>query len=236
MISQRFLLCGSLILSLWAASTRCAQAEVRVHGLFTDHMVLQRNAVVPVWGWAEEGEEVTVRFRDQVQKTKAKNGQWSVQLRSLRAGGPDTLTISGKNQIVLQDVLVGEVWLASGQSNMEWPMSVTYDATAEIAKTANGSIRLYTVPKLRSQTATNNVPAKWQECGPETVPGFSAVAYYFGRDLQKALGVPVGLIHTSWGGSPAEVWMSDATLRSNPRYQTEILDADAPAQRDTNNR
>ena len=210
---------GAAVLSQIAAN-----ADVRLHTLFTDHMVLQRDISVPVWGWADEGEEVVVRFRDQTVKTKSKDGHWLVRLSRLKAGGPDALSVQGKNQIELKDVLVGEVWIASGQSNMEWPMSRTFDAQQEISKTANPQIRLYTVPKLRALTPTNNVPSSWTLCQPETVPGFSAVAYYFGRDLQKALGVPVGLIHTSWGGSPAEVWMSDPMLQSNPRYKTEIVD------------
>lgn len=220
---------------LFAASflAASAQADVKLHGLFTDHMVLQRNTAVPVWGWAEEGERVTVEFRGQKVSTTAKDGRWMVKLKKLKAGGPEELKITGKNSITLRDVLVGEVWIASGQSNMEWPMRSTFDATNEIARTANPMVRLYTVPKLKADQPTNNVPSAWLECTPATTPGFSAVAYYFGRDLQKALGVPVGLIHTSWGGSPAEVWMREAALAADPGFKRDILDAYLPQKRQT---
>ncbi|HAM72981.1 MAG TPA: sialate O-acetylesterase [Verrucomicrobiales bacterium] len=215
--------CLPLLAALFLPTPR-TRADVRPHGLFTDHMVLQRGISVPVWGWADEGEEITVTFRDQTRTTRATGGRWMVRLSNLKAGGPDPLTIKGKNQVVLQDVLVGEVWIASGQSNMEWPMRLTFEAEKEIAKTANPQLRLYTVPKLRAIAPTNDVHASWAASTPETSPGFSAVGWYFGRDLQKALGVPVGIIHTSWGGSPAEVWMSDAVLSGNARYKKEILD------------
>ncbi len=202
-----------------------AQADVRLHNLFTDNMVLQRDAAVPVWGWADDGEQVTVEFRGQKVTTKAKGGQWMVRLKRLQAGGPDELKVTGKNAITLQNVLVGEVWIASGQSNMEMALRSCANPDGDIAAAANPMLRLYTVPKLKANAPTNNVNAAWQECNPTTVPSFSAVGYYFGRDLQKALKVPVGIIHTSWGGSPAEVWMSEKVLASNPDYKREILDA-----------
>jgi sialate O-acetylesterase len=202
-----------------------ASAQLKLHGLFSDNMVLQQGIPVPIWGWAGDGETVTVQFRDQRISTTAKGGAWMVKLASLNPGGPDTLTVSGKNTITLQNVLVGEVWICSGQSNMEWPLNRAYEPLADIAAAANPAIRLFTVPKLKANQPTNNLSAAWQECNPQTVPGFSAVAYYFGRELQKARQVPVGLIHTSWGGSPAEVWMSQAVLETNPDYKKDILDA-----------
>jgi len=140
------------------------------------------------------------------------------------------LKVMGRNTLYRTNVMVGEVWLASGQSNMEWPMSQTFNATEEIAKTANPDIRLFTVPKLKLKSPTNNVNGSWVASSPQTVPGFSAVAWYFARDLQKALNVPVGIIHTSWGGSPAEVWMSHSTLTSSASYQHDILDTFAAAE------
>jgi sialate O-acetylesterase len=202
-----------------------ARAEVTLPTLFTDHMVLQRGQSVPVWGWAEDGEEITVRFRNQEVRTRAQDGKWRVNLRKLTAGGPDTLTVTGRNRIEVRDVLVGEVWICSGQSNMEWAMRITHEPKEAIAQSANPSLRLFTVPKTKANTPAQNVNAAWALASPETVEHFSAVAYYFGRDLQRALNVPVGLIHTSWGGSPAEVWMSESALSSNPRYKSEILDA-----------
>jgi sialate O-acetylesterase len=201
------------------------QAEVRLAGVFGDNMVLQQGVAVPIWGWADNGEVITVQFRDQKLTTAAKDGKWQVKLRKLQTGGPDTLTVSGKNEIHLQDVLVGEVWICSGQSNMEFPLKASYESAQDIAASGNPSIRLFTVPKLKANDPTNNVNARWELCGPSTSPNFSAVAYYFGRDLQKALGVPIGLIHTSWGGSPAEVWMREQILASNPDYNRTIVEA-----------
>jgi len=187
-------------------------------------MVLQQGTSVPVWGWADDGEEVTVQFRNQKVTTKAAGGQWMVRLKKMKVGGPFTLKVAGKNSLTLNNVMVGEVWIASGQSNMEMALNGAFEAQKDIAASANPMIRLYTVAKLKANAPTNNVHASWKECDPQSSPGFSAVAYYFARDLQKALKVPVGVIHTSWGGSPAEVWMSDKALSSNPSYQRDILD------------
>ncbi len=206
-----------------------AQADVRLPGVFSDHMVLQQGARTAVWGWADEGEAVTVQFRTQKVQVVAKNGQWSVSLKNLKAGGPDTLTVTGKNTLSLHDVLVGEVWVCSGQSNMEFAMKGSFQSQADIENSTNPNIRFFTVPKLKANTPTNDVPSSWLECNPQSTVWFSAVGYYFGRDLQKARGVPVGLIHTSWGGSPAEVWMSEKALESNPAYKKDILDV-YPAQ------
>ena len=201
-----------------------AQAEVRLHHLFTDHMVLQRDKAVPVWGWADDGEEVTVEFRGRTERTRARHGRWQVKLGKLHAGGPDDLKVTGRNQLVVHDVLVGEVWIASGQSNMEWPMRASDNPLPDIVGASNPQLRLFTVPKLKSLTPVNDVEASWQETGPTSVTNFSAVAYYFGRYLQNELRVPVGIIHTSWGGSPAEVWMSDRVLLGDRTYKREILD------------
>jgi sialate O-acetylesterase len=210
---------------LLAGLTASALADVRVPGLFTDNMVLQQGMAVPVWGWADEGEVVTVQFRNQTASVKARGGKWMLRLKALKPGGPDPLTIAGRNHLEIKNVLVGEVWVCSGQSNMEWPMSRSFEPQSDIAAAANGNLRLFTVPKLRALEPTNDVPAVWRECGPETVPGFSAVAYYFGRALQRDRQVPVGLIHTSWGGSPAEVWMSEAVLKGDKEYKRDIFDA-----------
>ncbi len=203
----------------------CAQADVKLHNLFTDHMVLQRDIAVPVWGWADDGEKVTVEFRGKKVSTTAKGGKWMVKLAKLKAGGPDELKVSGKNSITLADVLVGEVWLASGQSNMEWSMRNSFQPFGDILAANNPKLRLFTVPKLKADEPVKDVVSAWKETSPSSVSNFSAVAYYFGLKLQKDLGVPVGLIHTSWGGSPAEVWMSDAVLTGNSEYKRDIVDA-----------
>ncbi len=221
----RTLLCALLIV----ASAFVARAELRLHNLFTDHMVLQQHATVPIWGWGDDGDKVTVEFAGKKDTVTVKNGQWVAKLKNLQPGPAGALKVTatrgGKNTLIQrEDVVVGEVWIASGQSNMEWPLRSSFEAANDIATSANANIRLFTVPKLKLNAPTNNVNGKWVECGPESVPGFSAVAYYFARDLQKALGVPVGVIHTSWGGSPAEVWMSDAVLAGNAEYKKDILD------------
>src|SRR5438093_314218 len=211
-----------LVILLSAATTR---ADVKLHGLFSDHVVLQRDIAVPIWGGADDGEHISVEFRGHKVTTKAVGGRWLVRLPRLEAGGPDKLTVRGKNSISLDDVMVGEVWIASGQSNMEWPMRASYDAENEIAKATNPLLRLYTVPKLKSDAPVDDVPSAWQPCSAATVSNFSAVAYYFARDLQLALGVPIGIIHTSWGGSPCEVWIREDVLVSNPGYRRDILGA-----------
>ena len=221
-------LASTIVAFLFACSL---QADVRLHGLFTDNMVLQRGASVPIWGWADDGEAVTVEFGDQIAKTKAKDGRWRVRLKKLKTGEPGILKVTGKNNIELKNVVVGEVWLASGQSNMEWPITLTDSAEAASAKASNPMIRLFTVVRTKAEAPTNdvprptnNIPSRWTECSPVTVTNFSAVAYYFARDLQKALNVPVGIIHSSWGGSPAEVWMSERVLNGNEEYKRDIVD------------
>jgi sialate O-acetylesterase len=192
-----------------------ASAAVKPHALFTDHMVLQQGRSVPVWGVADAGERVTVGFLNQQKSTTAGgDGKWMVRLDALEAGGPHTLSIAGKNTIRILDVLVGEVWIASGQSNMQWPVSRSADPEQTAASSENPRLRLFTVPRTKADAPTDSVDSKWERCGPETVPEFSAVAYFFGRDLQKARNVPVGVIHTSWGGSPAEAWLSPDALES----------------------
>ncbi|HSH94042.1 MAG TPA: sialate O-acetylesterase [Roseimicrobium sp.] len=207
-----------------------ARAEVTMPGVFSDNMVLQQGASVPVWGTAEDGEIVIVNFQGQKVTTKAKDGKWSVKLKPLKSGGPDIMVIDGKNRIQFQNVLVGDVWICSGQSNMEWPLAKSHEVAGDIAKSANNEIRLFTVVKTKSDEPLSSLKQAstgkfaWVVCGPNTTPDFSAVAYYFGRELQKARQTPIGLIHTSWGGSPAEAWMSNAALTANAGYRTDILD------------
>jgi sialate O-acetylesterase len=199
-------------------------ADVRLPGVFSDHMVLQQDLRLPIWGWADEGERVTVTFRGSSASTTARDGSWTLRLPRQKAGGPFRMVVEGKNRIEIEDVLVGEVWVCSGQSNMEWPMSRSFEPESDIANSANPNLRLLTVPKLKAETPTNNINAAWVVCEPDTVRNFSAVAYYFGRDLQLARGVPVGLINTSWGGSPVEVWIRHELLAAHPDYKRDILD------------
>ena len=211
------------------------RADVSLHSLFTDHAVLQQGRPVPVWGRAADGETVTVEFAGQSVSTVAQNGRWSVRLKALKATAEGrNLQVRGHNTVVLSDVVVGEVWICSGQSNMEWPLSASFEPAADIASSANSNLRLFTVTKRRSsvpQTELNHAAHAWGTASPEAVRRFSAVGYYFGRDLQPALGVPVGLIHTSWGGSPAEVWMSEESIKDNHLYTRDILDPYVPIHR-----
>jgi len=228
MIPKRFLTHWLWVCPLLVGVTLAPRAEVRLPGLFSDNMVLQQGLRAPVWGWATEGERVTVTFRGKKVSATTKGGKWLVKLPAQQTGGPDTLTVEGNNKIELKNVRVGEVWICSGQSNMEWPLSRSFEPEEDIAKSANPNLRLFTVPKLKANEPVDDVksgpPMGWQECNPDSVKNFSAVAYYFGRDLQKARGVAVGLIHTSWGGSPAEVWIGEAVLAANPEYKRDLLD------------
>lgn len=219
-------------LALLAAIGATLRGDVRLPALFTDHAVLQQQLPIKIWGWAEPGEEVRVEFQGRTALTRGSgNIPWMVVLPATKAGGPFSLTVSGNNRIQLEDVLVGEVWLASGQSNMEWPLKAADQAAADIASAHNPRIRLFTVPKLKAVAPVTDVNSAWQLLSPESVPSFSAVAYYFARALQTARDVPVGIIHTSWGGSPAEAWLSDNALNADAEYRTHIVGTYADALR-----
>jgi sialate O-acetylesterase len=200
-----------------------AEAAVKPHALFTEHMVLQQGRDVFVWGMADPGERVTVRIQNQeVAATAGADGKWQVRLKPLMPGGPFELTIAGTNSITLKDVLVGEVWIASGQSNMQWPVNRSADPEKTIAESAHPQIRLFTVPRIATKDPQDNVDAAWQVCGPDTTPEFSAVAYFFGRALQDKLKVPVGLINTSYGGTPAEAWTTRQKMVATPDLQAMV--------------
>jgi sialate O-acetylesterase len=200
------------------------RAEVRPNSLFSDGVVLQRGTSVPVWGTASEGEKVTVKFQGQTVTSTAHDGRWLVRLKRLQAGGPFTLEIKGDNSILITNVLVGEVWLCSGQSNMAFQLSRAENAKEAIAASTDPELRLYTVPRGATDAPLSDVPGSWKQCAPEAAASFSAVAYFFGRDLRRALNVPVGLIHSSVGGTPAEAWTSHDALKNDPALRG-ILDS-----------
>ena len=189
---------------------------VRLPALFSDGMVIQRDAPIHVWGWGDEGERVTVRLGRNSASATAKDGKWSAVLQPMGAGGPFVLTVTGANRIEVNDVLIGDVWVCSGQSNMQFELKNSFESQQDIAKAANPMIRLFTVPLVSARRAQDNVKSAWNLCSPESVDDFSAVGYYFGRDLQRALRTPIGLIDASWGGSPAEVWMRRSYARIDP--------------------
>ena len=234
-----------------------AAAAVKPHALFDNHMVLQRNVPLPIWGTADPGEEVYVHLviktpdgkREEGQTVKAdKDGKWMAKLAAFPAGADGVLTIRGEekrsgpkskanpNVVVFKDVAVGEVWVCSGQSNMEMSLAAcTRGGGPQAIKTsANPNLRVFTVPKFAQptpQSGFNPHPfskkfSHWLPSQPDNAPMFSAVAYWFGRDLQKALNVPVGLIHTSWGGTPAQAWTSLPVLAAEPslKYYADDLE------------
>lgn len=221
--------CLLLVVPRWAGcclaavilvvTASAARAEVKVHGLFSDQMVLQQGVKVPVWGTAADGEKVTVTFGEQKVETTAEKGKWRVDLAPLKPGPAATLTIAGTNRIELKEVLVGEVWICSGQSNMEWPVRQTADPDKYIAESENPNIRLYTVPRERDAKPRSDVRGQWQPCNPKTTPNFSAVAYHFARHLQPKIKVPIGLISTNVGGTAAEEWTCKELLEADPILQ-----------------
>ncbi len=207
----RFLLATVMLISApaWAA--------ISPNPLFSCDAVLQQGQDVPIWGTARDGEKVTVSFAGQTATTTAKDGKWLVRLKALEASStPQTMTLAGDNTITLTNLLVGEVWVCSGQSNMQLPLKKTAGSTEAIAAATDRQLRLFFVPRSIPDTLPAKVLTSWKVCSPRRATGFSAVAYYFGRDLRKARQVPVGLIHSSWGGSPAEAWTPRAVLETDP--------------------
>ena len=194
-------------------------AEVKPNVLFTDGAVLQRGQNVPVWGTANDGEKVTVEFAGQTATSTAQGGKWKVELKPLKAGGPFSMKISGDNEVTVNNLLVGEVWVASGQSNMEWTINQFFQLEAEKPKANFPQIRMFTVNQVTSLKPLDEVQGKWQESSLETVGDFSAVAFFFARDLQAKLGVPVGIISSSWGGTPAQAWTSAEGLEGQPKLK-----------------
>jgi sialate O-acetylesterase len=213
---------GTLLVAMTTAGA--ALADVKPAPLFGDHMVLQSGMSVPVWGAADPGEPVAVSFNGQRQSaTAGADGRWMVRLTGLPAGGPFEMTIAGKNSVTIKDILVGEVWLGSGQSNMAFTVSKQkaryaglIDEEKEIAAANYPKLRMFTGKERKSYDPQAVVDGEWQVCSPETVPGFSAVAYLFGRNLHKELNVPVGMVVLAYGASTAEAWIPREALAADP--------------------
>src|SRR5678816_2580751 len=210
------------VLPLFIAAS--ANAAVRLPAIISDNMVLQQGIKVRIWGSANAGEHVAVTFDKKTSNiiTDAQ-GRWQVLLGPLRAGGPFELTVKGDNVLIVKNVLIGEVWLCSGQSNMEWPLVNTTDGAETVARANHSEIRLFTVEKHTAASPLTDVEGHWVVTTPEEAAHFSAVGYFFGRELYEHLKVPIGLIHSSWGGTPAEAWTSNEALRSSPELKP-ILD------------
>ncbi len=190
-------------------------AEVKLPAVIGDNMVLQRDQPVPIWGWDEPGTTITVALADaRLTATADDSGRWMVELPALPAGGPYKMTISGTSEIQLEDLLFGDVWFCSGQSNMEWPVSRCLDAEQEIAGADFPRIRHIKIPHRPSRQAESDVPSDgWKVCHPETVAGFTGVGYFFARHMQDALDVPIGLIGCNWGGTRIEPWTPPVGFR-----------------------
>jgi len=207
----------SLLLTMLIFCIHPSIADVRLPALVGDNMVLQRDIKVPVWGWADTEEEITVSIEEQQLTTKAdSDGKWMVKLEPMKAGGPFELIIEGNNTIKLTNVMIGEVWICSGQSNMEWMVQHCNNADIEIADACYPKIRLFSIRNNVSPEPLEDCEASWEICRPSTVGGFSGTGYFFGREIMRELDVPVGLINASWGGTPAEAWISTETLTSDP--------------------
>jgi sialate O-acetylesterase len=209
---------GTLTLIVLAASI--ATANVRLPAIISDNMVIQAGAQAPIWGWAEPKETVTVSIAKQKHTaTAGADGKWMVQLKPMKPSDkPLEMVIAGKNIMTVKNILIGQVWLGSGQSNMEWPVTLAMDPNTEIRNAVYPAIRLFSVARSTAFSPAADCNGRWVECSSQTVGGFSAVAYFFGRQLHKELKQPVGLINSSWGGTIAETWMSAGSLRANSDF------------------
>jgi len=224
-----------LTLMVYSLKGAIAVAELKLPAVFSDNMVLQRNRDFKVWGWAEAGEQITLTLGSNSIETECDlDKRWSVIVPAMEAGGPyimtvssqdtvsisDSLTVALTDTITVSNILIGEVWLCSGQSNMQWTMGRLKDIDHDIASADYPEIRMLTVPLLTTVVPQDSIPANkmpsWVSASPDTVHSFSAVAYYFGKELHERLRVPIGLINSSWGGSVAEAWTRAETLRAYP--------------------
>ena len=213
----------SLLLTILSVPSM-TRAAVKPAAIFSDHMVLQQGAPIPIWGTADAGEVITVTLGDQkITGVTGKDLKWMLRLPGQKAGGPVEMTIAGTNSITIKDILIGEVWVGSGQSNMEFTVSKARASFAglvneaqEIAAADYPKIRMFTVGKAKTYDPQSNFTGKWEVCTPATVPGFSAVGYLFARDLHKRLDQPVGIITSAYGASTAEAWISRDMLAGDP--------------------
>ena len=195
-------------------------ANIRLPSVLSSHMVLQQNTKIKLWGWCDPGEKITIKVDWDTATyavTGTANAKWMAEINTPAAGGPYKINLKGNNEIVLDDVLVGEVWVCSGQSNMEmhynWGMK---QYTDDVNNATNTKIRFFQVPKVTSDYPQDDVPGKWVVCSPETVKPFSIVGYFFGQKINQETTYPVGLISSNWGGTPAEVWTPDSLVYDNP--------------------
>ncbi|MDR3735689.1 MAG: sialate O-acetylesterase [Acidobacteriaceae bacterium] len=209
-----------------------ARAEIKLPHILSDHAVLQRNRPIHIWGTANPGSSIVVRFHAQSATAAADvTGAWSVWLSPEREGGPFSLAIQGDGVVTLNDILVGDVWIASGQSNMQMPLkgfdkTPVNDSTAIIAAATNPKIRLLNISRRTSKVPASDINEQWVQCTPKSVPNISAIGYLFAHEISQREKVPIGLIVSTWGGTPVEAWTSEETMKSNPALQGPELRAD----------
>ncbi|MFM7845556.1 MAG: sialate O-acetylesterase [Planctomycetota bacterium] len=197
-----------------------ARADVKLPKVFGNHMVLQQKSNAAIWGWAEANEEISVSLAGTQVTTKAgADGKWSTKVATPAAGGPHELVVKGKNEIKLTDVYSGEVWICSGQSNMEWTVAQSLNPQEEAKNATFPQIRMIKVAHNPAEKPVDDINGQWQVCAPETASAFSAVGYFFARHLQKELNVPIGMINTSWGGTICEAWTSHGALAADPDFK-----------------
>jgi sialate O-acetylesterase len=198
-------------------------AVLKMPAIISDNMVLQQKMEVPVWGWANAGDKIKVTPSWDSKTAEAAagaNGKWMVKVNTPAAGGPYTIAVSnGSEKIEIKNILIGEVWVCSGQSNMGWKLAGTTNAKEEIANANYPQMRLFTVDQKFSDVPLDDVNGKWELCSSQNAGKFSAVGYYFGKEIHKKVGVPVGMIHNSWGGTPVQCWMKKDVLLSDPDYK-----------------
>ncbi|HEY3418283.1 MAG TPA: sialate O-acetylesterase [Armatimonadota bacterium] len=225
--TRGFGICSALLFLTGIAFGQATSTALRLPSFFSDHMVLQRNQPLPVWGTASPNEKVTVNFNGQQRlATAGADGRWTVKLKPCTAGGPYELAVhAGAATVIIKDVLVGEVWIGSGQSNMEMSVAGVKNSAEEIAQANDPQMRLFTVARTMAAEPQQDVKGKWAACTPQTVSSFSAAAYFFGRELRRKLGVPVGLIESCWSGSSAEAWTPREALAAHPELRP-ILNRD----------
>lgn len=218
---ERFLTLSMVASGLALAVSSAARADVALPNIFSDHMVLQQKQENKIWGKADAGEKVTVTIDGKSKEaTAGDDGMWSLMLDPIDAGGPFELVVKGKNEIKIADILVGEVWICSGQSNMEWPVSRVNDADEVIVAANYPKIRMINFPNTGTQEVNwTHEGSDWMVCSPETVPQFSGVGYFFGRQLYQTIDVPIGLINNAWGGSAADAWVNRDVLEQSDFYK-----------------
>ncbi len=210
--------CFLFILTLCLSTLR---AEIRLPAVFTDHMVLQRNSEVTMWGWSTPSEHLTILPEwlsgDTINVQANNMGKWSARIPTIEAGGPYTIRINGSSEVTLSDVMLGEVWLCSGQSNMEWCADYgILNGEQEVQNANCPNLRIFQLPRLGASTPQEHCFAQWKNCTPETMRQTSAIGYFFGRNISEELNVPVGIIVAAWGGTPAEVWTPKESLMADP--------------------